>query len=200
MNTRKLISLALAASMLIMTSACAGTQIPLNTTNNLRHLTEENPYVHIYDVTFATDQEYRVKDGDIVVHGDQIGIRFRKDEDFRYYRREQIKSIAVKKKRYAGIGAAIGAGVGLAASGIAWGVTGHDCGNASDKGDCEAIGTISGIAAIVLSGAVGAGIGAGIGGAIVKKKKPLKINISPKVYGLEHNEVSGAGIGISGQF
>ena len=157
-----------------------------------------------YRVTFATGEEYVLDDEDVVVQGNTLGIRFKDDEDFRYYTPDQIAKVQRHIKRRTGTGALIGLGAGGAAGALIgmglyppW----RNCDNAGDPGDCKGFKTAFPLLGGVFGAAVGAGIGAGIGAAMKRKKKSnVMMTVTPQVYGDKGVKITGGGLGIRGSF
>jgi hypothetical protein len=195
------IALTLAVAVTAMTSACAGTQIPLNSAADTIRVNKRDQYKRGYTVKFKEGETYSMSSEDITAKGDLIGIRYGDEGDYRYYSVDQIREITAKRKTYWAAGGGIGAGVGLAASLAGTMLGGKNCQDAGDPGDCEAIHGIVSIGAAIFSVGAGFGIGAAIGSAIPRKKKrAVTVNVSPKVYGTEKFKVNGGGIGVSGSF
>lgn len=201
-TTRKFATLTLSVLLIMTSAACAGRQVPLHNADEMRRLTTEDPYAYNYEVTFIDGRTYYVDDDDIMVNNNLIGIRFEGRKDYQYYPTNQFRQIkATQKKRTwlgAGIGAAAGVGIGVAVGMIVYSPW-KNCENAGDPDDCKMYKTALPVLLGGLGGAAGMGIGAGIGSGIPKKKK-RRINVAPRVYGLEKQTINGAGLGISGTF
>jgi hypothetical protein len=195
MKTRfkKIASITVAIAFLMSCVSCAaGKQMPVKSANDVERPVVEDKEKYV--IRFKGGEKYKVRGEDLIVRGDQVGIRFDDEEDFRFYPRNQIEEVATKRKSRWLLGAAIGAPVG-AGLGVGMALTGKCSGDEGSSSDCDGMRNV----AILLFGGLGAmagfGIGAAIGAAIKKEKKVI---IAPQVN--HHNGNTTAGLGISGRF
>lgn len=204
----KMIS-ALLVVVMLGCAACGGVKVPIRSAADLKQVKPDDEYDRAYRVTFSNGQSVKLKDEDIVVYRNMVGVRLEGEKQFRYYSPQQISEISRREKRHAGMGALIGLGAGAAAgAGVGFAVVNSSCSDAEDSAECRNLSTIIGVGIGVSTAIIGTAVGAAIGAAIRKKKKVenpekrqrVSVSVSPQLYGSKGLKVEGAGLGISGRF
>jgi len=156
-----------------------------------------------YVVEFENGQTYKLKGSEIELRGDLVGIRFKGEDQYKYYSRLQIAQISNNKfsRGAMAIGGVVGAVVGGGlASGLFLAL--HETGPGdpsctSDPGDCAAMAHIGGGVGLGIVGAlVGAGAGVGIGAALSSKKTVI---VTPQVS-LDGNRGTYGGVNVGMRF
>lgn len=153
-----------------------------------------------YIVTFDDGNTFKLDEEDIDIRSNTVGIRYKGENEFKYYSRDQITSVTSKTKSNWKIGMGIGAGVGAVVVGGAlggWGASINCDRQDTDFGGLcgTKTGLLFGLGGAAAGALIGLGVGAGIGSAIPKKKK---VSMQPTVY---VNPQSGSsGLGLRGQF
>lgn len=197
----RIVSIIVLIAFSMMTVACAGKKaavIARDPSMPTVQLEENKKYL----VRFTTGQTYKIKGSDIVVSGNQVGIRFESTGEMNFYPSEQIEEISTK------IGGMPAAAIGAIAGGAAGGGLGlliglaGKCTNGDGiDDDCDGMRTVALTIFTPIMAASGAGLGALIGFIVDRaSRKKSPVNVSPQVYGNEGMKITGGGLGISGRF